>query len=75
MTLLIIPMNSLFTGDGIVRCATRWLTVAAALRRPNESAVGALHAECFGERVRRCGSSLDGWSLRETSTGAQDSHS
>ena len=52
VTLLIIPMNSLFAGDGIVRCATRWLTVAAALRRPNGNAVGALRAECSGERVR-----------------------
>ena len=59
MTLSIIPTNSLFAGDGIVRCVTRWLTVTAALRRPNESAIGALHAECFGERVRRHGSSLD----------------
>ena len=38
--LSIIPMNSLFVGDRIVRCATRWLTVAAALRRPNGSAIG-----------------------------------
>ena len=58
-TLSIIPMNSLFAGDGIVRCATRWLTVAAALRRPNGSAVGSLRAECSGERVRRRGSPLD----------------
>ena len=64
--LLIIPMNSLFAGDGIVRCATRWLTVAAALRRPNGNAVGAHRAECSEDRVRRRRSSLDGWGPRET---------
>ena len=32
--LSIIPTNSLFAGDGIVRWATRCLTIAAALRRP-----------------------------------------
>ena len=64
--LLIIPMNSLFMGEEIVRCATRWLTVDAALRRLNGSAFGALRAECSRERVRRRGSSLDGWGPRET---------
>ena len=63
MTLLIIPTNSLLTGDGIVHCATRWLTVATALRRPNRSAVRALCVECHKERVRWHGSSLDGWGL------------
>ena len=62
--LLIIPTNS-FEGDEIVCCATRWLTVAAALRRPNGSTVGALHVECSreGETVqvlpRRLGSKGD----------------
>jgi len=59
--LSIIPVNSLFAGDGIVRCATRWLTVAVALRRPNGSTVGALHVEYFREGVRQHGPSLDGW--------------
>ena len=66
MMLSIIPMNSLFVGDEIMRCATRWLTVTAALRRPNGSTVRALRAECSRERVRWHGSSLDGWGLRET---------
>ena len=66
MMLSIIPMNSLFAGDRIMCCATRWLTVTTALWRPNGSAVGALHAECSRERVRRCGSPLDGWGPRET---------
>ena len=52
VTLLIIPTNSLFMGDGIVRCATRWLTVVTALQRPNGSAIEALHAECSREGVR-----------------------
>ena len=60
MTLSIIPMNSLFAGDGIVRCATRWLTVAAVLWRPNVSSIEALRVECSRERVRWRGSSLDG---------------
>ena len=63
---LIIPMNSLFVGDGIARCATRWLMVAAALRRTNGSAIKVLHAECSEERVRQHRSSLDGWGPRET---------
>ena len=63
MMLSIIPTNSLFAGDGIVRCATRWLTVIVVLWRPNGSTVGALRAECSREGVRRCGSSLDGWGL------------
>jgi hypothetical protein len=66
MMLSIIPMNSLFVGDEIMRCAIRWLTVATVLQRLNGSAVGALHVECFRERVRRRGSSLDGWGPRET---------
>ena len=64
--LSIIPTNSLFMGDEIMRYATRWLTVAVALRRPNESTVGALHVGYFIERVRRRGSSLDSWGPRET---------
>ena len=28
MTFSITPTNSLFMGDGIMRCATRWLTIA-----------------------------------------------
>ena len=66
------PYNSLFEGDRIVCCATRWLTVAAALRRPNGSAIGALHAECSGERVGRRGSSLDGQGPKETSSWRSD---
>ena len=66
MMLSIIPMNSLFMGDEIVRCATRWLTVAVALRRPNGSTVRALYMECSRERVRWHGSSLDDWGRRET---------
>ena len=77
----ITPTNSLFTGDGIIRCAIRWLTVAAALRRPNGSTVGALRTRCSGERgllsanratslasekVKWRESSLDGWGPRET---------
>jgi len=58
--LLIIPMNSLFMGNGIMPCATRWLTVVAVLRSLNGSTVGALCAECSGERVRRRGS-FSGW--------------
>ena len=79
--LSIIPVNSLFAGDGIVCCATRWLTVAVALRRPNGSIVGALHMMCSRERgsppvshamslasenMRWRKSSLDGWGPRET---------
>ena len=55
MMLLIISMNSLFAGDGIACWATRWLTVATALRRPNKNAVEALRVERFEERVRRRG--------------------
>ena len=47
MMLSIIPTNSLFAGDGIVHCATRWLTVAAALRRPNGNAVGGTPCGVF----------------------------
>ena len=65
--LSIIPRNSLFMGDGIVHCATRWLTVAVALQRPNGSVIRALCAEHSGEGVKPCGSSLDGWGLGETS--------
>ena len=65
MTLSIIPTNSLFAGDGIARWATRWLTVAAALRRPNENVVEALCVERSVERVRRHGASLGGWGPRE----------
>jgi len=46
----ITPMNSLSAGGETIRCATRWLTVAAALRRPNGSTVGVLYVGCFGER-------------------------
>jgi hypothetical protein len=64
--LLIIPANSLFAGDGITRCATRWRMVAVALRRPNRRAIKALRAESSKDRVRQHGSSLDGWGLRGT---------
>ena len=67
MTLSTIPTNSFFVGDGIARCATRWLAVAAVLRRPNGNTVEVLHAEHSRERVRQHGSSLDGWGPRETS--------
>ena len=60
------PHKLVVRGGRIVCCATRWLTVAAALRRPNGSAIEVLHAECSEERVRRRGSSLDGWGPRET---------
>ena len=64
-----------------MRSATRWPAVAAALRRPNGNAVGALRTWCSGERspspeghamsssserARRCWSSLDYWGPRET---------
>ena len=42
MAYLAIPTNSSLAGDGGVRCATRWPTVSAALRRPDESAVEEL---------------------------------
>ena len=50
MTCSITPMNLLFVGGRTMRRATRWLTVAAVLWRPNESAVGALRMWCSGER-------------------------
>ena len=50
MTCSITPTNSLFMGGRTMRRATRWLTVAAALRRPNGSAVGAHRMWCSGER-------------------------
>ena len=42
MMLLIIPTNSLFAGDGIMRRATRWPMVSAVLHRPDRSVVGVL---------------------------------
>ena len=59
MTLSIIPKNPLFAGDEIARWATRCLTVAAALRRPNGNAVEARRVERSGERVMWRGASLD----------------
>ena len=64
MTLSIIPTNSLFAGDGITRWATRWLTVAAVLQRPNGNTIEACRVERSRERVRRRGASLNGWGSR-----------
>ena len=82
VTYSVIPTNSSFVGDEGVRCATRWLTVSAVLRRPTGSTVGVLRTRYFGEsgsplascimtlaneKVRRCGSSRDGRGPRKAS--------
>ena len=48
-TYSVIPTNSSFVGDGCIRCATRWPTVPAALRRPNGNAAKVPRVRCFGE--------------------------
>ena len=48
-TYSIIHMNSSFTWDEGMRCATRWPTVFVALRSPNWSAAEALRMRYFRE--------------------------
>ena len=49
MTYSVIATNLSFTGDGGVRCATRWPMVSAVLRRPDGSAVEVLRMRYSGE--------------------------
>ena len=52
-----------------MRSDRRWPAVAAALRRPNESAVGALRTGPSGNRVMLRGGSQDNWGQRELPRG------